>query len=507
MQKLGMALKNIHHHHNQLHFVMFPLMAPGHMIPMIDMAKLIAKHGVAVTIVTTPVNATRFKSTINRAIESGLNIRLSQLEFPWQEAGLPEGCENVDMLPSLGYAINFIKAAAKLQEPMEKLLKELQPKPSCLISDYGFTWTTEVARKFNIPRIVFNGMSCCSLLSLHNLIAYNAIENVKSDTEPIQVPGLPDRIELTRTQVPNAVHQAGDPLRVEMREAERTAFGVVVNSFEELESEYLKRCKEAKGKNTIWCVGPVSLCNQDELDKGERGNKAALTVEKCMKWLDLHKPRSVIYACLGSLCNVVASQVMQLAFGLEASNKPFILAMREGYNLKEVERLIEEDGFRKRVEGRGLVILGWAPQVLILSHPSVGGFLTHCGWNSTLEGISTGLPMVTCPLFSEQFLNEKFVVEVLRVGASARVENPTMNPGEEVRGISLDKEHVKHAIDLVMDDGKEGKEMRERAARLAESAKKAVEKGGSSERSLTLMIQDVIQEIEKDREEVDKRVI
>ncbi|KNA12652.1 hypothetical protein SOVF_123020 [Spinacia oleracea] len=500
MQKLDMGLKDI----QQLHFVMFPLMAPGHMIPMIDMAKLIAKHGILITIVTTPVNATRFKSSIDRAAKGGLNIRVSQLEFPWQEAGLPEGCENVDMLPSLSYAINFIQAAANLEEPMEKLLHELQPKPSCLISDFGFTWTTEVARRFNIPRIVFHGMSCCSLLSLHNMITYNVIGNLNSDTESFLVPGLPDNIELTKTQVPNAVHQAADPLRVEMREAERKAFGVVVNSFEELEPEYFKRCKEAKGKTNIWCVGPVSLCNQDELDKGERGNKAALAVDQCMKWLDLHKPKSVMYACLGSLCNVVASQVMQLAFGLEASNKPFIFALREGYSLKEVERLIEEDGFKKRVEGRGLVILGWAPQVLILTHPSVGGFLTHCGWNSTIEGISTGLPMATCPLFSEQFLNEKFVVQVLRVGVSVRVEIPTMNPGEEVRGISVEKEHVKHAVDLVMDGGKEGEEMRERASRLAKGAKRAVQESGFSDTGLKLMIQQVIQQIEKGKQEVDK---
>ncbi|KMT06444.1 hypothetical protein BVRB_7g161130 [Beta vulgaris subsp. vulgaris] len=498
MQKSAMALRN----NQNLHFVMLPLMAPGHMIPMIDMAKLIAKHGITITIITTPVNATRFKSTIDRATKQGLNIRVSQLKFPWQESGLPEGCENVDLLPSLSYAIQFIEAATKLQEPVENLLSELQPKPSCLISDLGFTWTTEVARKFNIPRIVFHGTCCFSLLSLHNLITQNVVGAVNSDTESFVVPGLPDRIELTRTQVPNAVHQAGKSLRVEMREAESNAFGVVVNSFDELESEYLKRYKEAKGKDTVWCVGPVSLCNQDELDKGERGNKAALTVNQCMKWLDLHEPKSVIYACLGSLCNVVPSLFMELALGLEASKKPFVLALREEQNSEEVERLIEEDGIRKRIKDRGLLILGWAPQVLILSHSSVGGFLTHCGWNSTLEGISNGLPLVTCPLFSEQFLNEKFVAQVLRIGISVRVENPTMNPGEEMRGIVLKKEHVKCAVNLVMDDGKGGKEMRERAESLAERAKEAVEEGGSSDRNLKAMIQEVIQQIEKGRAEV-----
>ncbi|CAO2839469.1 unnamed protein product [Amaranthus hypochondriacus] len=481
----------------KLHFVLFPLMAPGHMIPIIDIAKLLAKEDIIVTIVTTPVNASRFESTIERAIKGGLDIRVSILSFPWKEFGLPEGCENVDLLPSLSYNINFIEAAAKLQEPMENLLQELEPTPSCLISDLGFTWTTEVARKFNIPRVVFNGTSCFSLLSLHNLITYDMLGSVKSDTDSFIVPGLPDSIELTRTQVPNAVHHAGHPLRVEMRKAESEAFGMLVNSFEELESEYYNRYKEAKGKNTIWCVGPVSLCNQDQLDKEQRGNKAAVSVEQCMQWLESQKPKSVVYACLGSLCNFDSSQIMELALGLEASKQPFILAVRGGHNQHEVERLIEEDGLKKRVEGRGLIIMGWAPQVLILAHPSIGGFLTHCGWNSTLEGISSGVPLITCPLFSEQFLNSKFVVQVLKVGININIENPRMNPGEEARIITLKKECVKQAIQIVMDDGKEGKELRERAERLAERARKAVEEGGSSNTGLRLMIQDVVPQTRK----------
>ncbi|XP_057534986.1 UDP-glycosyltransferase 73C2-like [Amaranthus tricolor] len=460
---------NMENNPEKLHFVLFPLMAPGHMIPIIDIAKLLAKEDITVTIVTTPVNASRFESTIDRAIKGGLDIRVSILSFPWKEFGLPEGCENVDLLPSLSYNINFIEAAAKLQEPMENLLQELEPTPSCLISDLGFTWTTEVARKFNIPRVVFNGTSCFSLLSLHNLITYDMLGSVKSDTDSFMVSGLPDRIELTRTQVPNAVHHAGHPLRVEMRKAESEAFGMLVNSFEELESEYYKRYKEAKGKNTIWCVGPVSLCNQDQLDKEQRG----------------------------SLCNFDSSQIMELALGLEASKQPFILAVRGGHNQHEVERLIEEDGLKNRVEGRGLIIMGWAPQVLILSHPSIGGFLTHCGWNSTIEGISAGVPLITCPLFSEQFLNSKFVVQVLKVGININIENPRMIPGEEARIITLKKECVKQAVQIVMDDGKEGKELRERAERLAERAKKAVDEGGSSSRGLRLMIQDVIQQTQK----------
>ncbi|CAL9102243.1 unnamed protein product, partial [Musa textilis] len=109
---------------------------------------------------------------------------------------------------------------------------------------------------------------------------------------------------------------------------------------------------------------------------------------------------------------------------LETWGSPFIWVIRPGKQAAEVERwLSEEFEERVRVRSRGLVIRGWAPQMVILSHPAVGGFVTHCGWNSILEGISAGLPMVTWPHFGDQFLNQKLVVQVLRVGVAVGAEN------------------------------------------------------------------------------------
>ncbi|TKY62077.1 UDP-glycosyltransferase 73C2 [Spatholobus suberectus] len=154
----------------QLHFILFPLMSPGHMLPMMDLATILAQHNVIVTMVMTPHNASRFSETFARASESGLHLRLVQLQFPSKEAGFPEGCENFDMPPSMGMGLRFILAVNNiLLEPAEKVFEELIPKPNCIISDATFPYTAQIATKFNIPRISFYGLSCFCLLWQQNL--------------------------------------------------------------------------------------------------------------------------------------------------------------------------------------------------------------------------------------------------------------------------------------------------------------------------------------------------
>ncbi|EXB75922.1 UDP-glycosyltransferase 73C3 [Morus notabilis] len=475
-----------------LHFLLFPLMAQGHMIPMVDIARLLAQRGAKITIVTTPHNAARFQAVLARAIESGLNINLIQLKFPSQEAGLPEGCENFDMLPSLGYSQNFFNAMCMLQQPAEKLFEELTPRPNCIISDMSLPWTLNISRKFDIPRISFHGGSCFVLLCLHNIFASKVPENISSDTEYFVVPDLPDRIEVTRAQVLGPSSPSMTSFLEKTMEAEMGSYGAIMNTFEELEPKYVKAYKKARN-DKVWYIGPASLCNKDYLDKAQRGNKSVIDDHECLKWLDSWEPSSVVYVCLGSLCNLTTPQLIELGSGLEASNKPFIWVIRGGSKLKELEKWIIEDGFEERTKGRGLLIRGWSPQVLILSHPSIGGFLTHCGWNSTLEGVCAGVPMVTWPSFADQFLNEKLVVQVLKIAVSLGVENPTKWGEEETMGIEVKRETVKSAIERLMDEGEESKERRERARKLGEMSKRAVEEGGSSYLNMTLFLEEINQ--------------
>ncbi|XP_058076382.1 UDP-glycosyltransferase 73C3-like [Magnolia sinica] len=476
--------------HQHIHVVFIPLMAQGHMIPMMDIARLFARRGVMVTIITTPLNASRFQAVIDREMQAGLQIELVQFPFPCKELGLPQGCDNVDLIPSQEMAVNFLKAVDFLQHPVEQFLQEHQTPVSCIISDTCLPWTCETASKFQIPRIAFHGTCCFSLLSMLNIHCYKPYKTVASELEPFVIPGLPHRIEITKSQllVDMNANLELQQVNEKLIEGDLKSYGVVVNSFEELEPEYVESYQKACGKK-VWTVGPVSLCNTEIVDRAERGNKASIDEHECLSWLDSRKPRSVVYACFGSISILAPSHLIEIGLGLEASKHTFIWVIRKDQKCSEVEEWLS-GGFEERVKERALIIRGWAPQMLILSHAAIGGFLSHCGWNSTLESISVGVPMIACPVFAEQFFNEKLIVHVLKTGVSVGVK-AAIKWGQEKR-VFVKMEEVKKAVERLMDEGEEGEERRKRARELGEKARSAMEEGGSSYNNITLLIQDII---------------
>ncbi|KAK8634944.1 hypothetical protein V6N13_022824 [Hibiscus sabdariffa] len=227
----------------QPHFVLIPFMCQGHLIPMIDKAWLLADRGVIVTIITTPKNVACFSSSINGAVESGLAIRVEQLRFPAAEVGLPEGCETLDNLPSMELMSSFFAALRLMQRPVEKMFEELKPRPNCIIYDRHFTWIVETASKYRIPRIWFDGKNYFYQLCCHNVIKFKAQECF-SRGETFTVPGLSDRIEFTAAQLPGNLNSGSSSAMKEQMEktmeAEGGADGVIINSFEELETDYFE---------------------------------------------------------------------------------------------------------------------------------------------------------------------------------------------------------------------------------------------------------------------------
>ncbi|KAI3512158.1 hypothetical protein L1887_19387 [Cichorium endivia] len=270
-----------------LHFVLFPLMAQGHMIPMVDIARILAQRGATVTIITTPVNSNRFKPVIARAIEDKLKIQVLEFHLPLTEVGLPEGYENFDILPSASLYLKLFQAAELLEAPVENMLRRLTPAPSCIISDNLFPWTYDIARRFGIPRLIFHGPGCFTFTCIHILMNTNILQEIVSDSEYFVLPGISDRIELTKAQ--GSSWGRRDSERAEMfervRVAEEASNGIVVNSFQELEGNYVEKLAKAKDKKIGVKIGmevPVIVGEQDKFGVLVKKEDVKNAVERLM---------------------------------------------------------------------------------------------------------------------------------------------------------------------------------------------------------------------------------
>ncbi|KAG6408942.1 hypothetical protein SASPL_131970 [Salvia splendens] len=375
------------------------------MIPAVHIARGFARRSAKSTIITTPSNASKFSDSIDADRRSGFDISISLVEFPCREAGLPDGCEDLSSTTTLEMFYNFLHALDLFRRPVEDILQ--QGDPDCLISGAFFSWTTSVARSLGIPRVVFYGTGFFPMCVFRVLREQRPQDAVASDSEEFEVPGLPDRV----------------------LEADGAGFGIVVNTFLELEPAYASHYRKLTGK--AWHIGPVSLIS---------GVTSPEIHHDCMKWLGSRKQNSVVYVCFGSMAIVQKPQMDEIAAALEDIEQDFI----------------------------------WVVQ--ILSHAAVGGFVTHCGWNSLMEGVAAGVPMVTWPLSAEQFFNEKLVAEVLGMGVPVGAEEWSKRTDERA---AIGREKIARAVGRLM-GGEEGERMRRRARELGKVARRAVEEGGSS---------------------------
>ncbi|KAM5549332.1 UDP-glucose flavonoid 3-O-glucosyltransferase 7-like [Rosa sericea] len=470
----------------QLHIFFLPYMAQGHTLPLIDIAKLFASRGVKSTLITTPVNAPLFSKAIQTSKSLGFEIELLVIKFPSTEVGLPEGIERTNLRKNQEQVEKYFKAIILLQQQVEPILD--QHRPHCLVADSMFPWATDVAAKFGIPRIIFHGPGFFPLCASTSVMRYKPQTEVSSDSESFVIPGLPDEIKMTKNKLAPFLILEGESELIKLVKAsivaDETSYGIIVNSFYELEPDYADHYRKVFGRKA-WHIGPASLC-ETEKDKVERGREGSVDeVHECLNWLNSKKPNSVVYICFGSLTNFSDCQLLEIALALQASQQQFIWVVRKEKNDKE-EWLPE--GFEQRVAGKGLIIRGWAPQLLILQHEAVGAFLTHCGWNSTLEGVCAGVPMITWPVYADQFYNEKLVTEILGIGVAVGVQK-----WEDISvksKASVKKETIEKAVTEFM-VGHEKEEMRSKVLALRELARRAVEDGGSSFSDLTALIEEL----------------
>lgn len=324
----------------------------------------------------------------------------------------------------------------------------------------------------------------------HTVEHHNLLDN--STAETVLLPNLPHKIEMRRALIPDfrKVAPSVFQLLIKQKEAEKLSYGLIINSFYELEPGYVDYFRNVVGRKA-WHVGPL-LLNDKNVNTFDRGSKSAIDEASCLSWLGKKSAGSVLYVCFGSASFFTTRQLREIAVGLEGSGHAFIWVVRDDGD----EQWMPE-GCEERIEGRGLIIKGWAPQMMILNHEAVGGYLTHCGWNSSLEGICVGLPFVTWPLFAEQPYNERLIVDVLKVGVAVGVKEYSFDPEERT---VIEAGSIETAVKKLMGDDEEAEERRRRAKELAAMARKAVEEGGSSYE----LMSDLIRELEGLRDRRNK---
>ncbi|KAF8034714.1 hypothetical protein BT93_C0890 [Corymbia citriodora subsp. variegata] len=457
---------------HQLHIFFFPFMAPGHTIPMIDLAKLFATRGCKSTLITTPHDEPTFLKSIAKTKDSGFNINAVTMTMPLMEVGLPEDSGNLSKITTMEMHKPFMRAVRMLDRQLELLIEKLAP--DCLISDFFFPWTTEIAAKFGMPRLLFHGTSAFSMAGIDCVRLYEPHKKVSCDSEPFVIPNFPGEITLTRMQLQDFVREENEFTKFynEVKESEKRSYGVIMNSFYELEPAYADHYRTFLGRPS-W-----------RLRTKHTGDQASIDQHECLKWLDSKQPNLVIYICFGSMTNFNAAQLHEVAVGLEASGQQFIWVVKDP-NVGEGKEEWLPDGYESRIRNKGLIIRGWAPQVLILDHEASGGFVTHCGWNSILEAVTASVPMVMWPVTAEQFYNEKLVTQVLKIGIDIGVKRWVASFGDTVKS-----KKVEEAVKRIL-VGEEAEEMRRRARALAEMARGAVEEGGSSWSDLGALFQEL----------------
>ncbi|CAK7339284.1 unnamed protein product [Dovyalis caffra] len=447
--------------------VMFPFMAQGHIIPFLALAhQLEQTKKYTITFVNTSLNIQKLRPSI----PANSSIHLLEIPFDGSGYGLPPGTENTDSIP---YHLigNLFHASLSLKPSFRKLISDLVKEqnghpPLCIITGIFYGWCAEIAHEFGAFHAIFCGGGAFGFACYTSLWFNLPHQNKNSDE--FTIPDFPEASKIHVTQLAENLRVANgsDHFSLFLQHVLpewRNADGILMNTVEELDGVGLEYFRRKIGK-PVWPIGPVLLSNRCQ-------DQAGITPELCRNWLDTKPANSVLYISFGSQNVISAPQMMELAKALEASGKNFIWVVRPptGFDINMEFKATEwlPEGFVERMKDseRGLLVHKWAPQVEILSHKSVSAFLSHCGWNSVLESLSQGVPLIGWPMAAEQFYNVMLLEE--QIGVCVEV----------ARGKSCEVRHeeIVKKIMLVMDETEKGKEMRKKASDIRDMVMDAVQ--------------------------------
>ncbi|KQK16104.1 UDP-glycosyltransferase 88B1 [Brachypodium distachyon] len=462
--------------------VLLPVWGAGHLMSMLDAGKRLlarSRGALSLTVLVMQAPAENYRSEvaghIRREEASGLDIRFHHLptvELPTDYVGIEE----------------FISRFVQLHAPHVKAaISGLACPVAALVVDFFATTLFDVSRELAVPAYVYFTASAAAYALFLRLPALQ--EEVTCEFEEldgmVDVPGLPP---VPPSSLPSPLMDKKNPNYTWFVYHGRRfmeANGVMINTAAALEQSVLAaiadgRCTPGIPAPTVYPVGPVISFNPP----AEQGG------HECLRWLDTQPPASVVLLCFGSGGFSTAPQAHEIAHGLERSGHRFLWVLRgppaagaQQPADANLEELLPE-GFLERTKGKGLVWPTKAPQKEILAHAAVGGFVTHGGWNSVLESLWFGVPMVPWPLYAEQHFNAFTLVAYMGVAVAMEVDRKRKN---FVRASDLER-----AVVALMGDSDEGRKAREKATEMKAACRSAVEEGGSSYSALGSLAEEMI---------------
>ncbi|KAI5079685.1 hypothetical protein GOP47_0005164 [Adiantum capillus-veneris] len=442
------------------HCLLLPYPAQGHINPLMQLGKRLASHGVRVTVAIIE----HIHAKILHA-QQGVALNTSNFQILPIKDGLPPDFDREKRGPEMANVVDKTLADGVL-ELVHTLASQGQPV-TCIVGDFFLRWTGSVAEKAAVPEFIFwpqNAAIFSIYLHVDAIVesGYDPYEgNVRAaasrEADSMEliscIPGLSTPIHPADLPFECPFGKRGlEWMRVLLLERFNRmgeARGVISNSFEALEPHVFKaltlefqqgaphppynHCWPRSNFRPVGPLVPSAILN----DAGEaiQGNAHELRsggsfweeeVQECKDWLDTQSAGSVLFVAFGSLMSLSVSQVQEVAKGLEASGQKFLWVLRdeaitattsERFNHAKHELVAVGEALPEGLQNQQQCkVVSWAPQALVLSHPAVGGFFSHCGWNSTLESLCCGVPLLGWPWLMDQVTNCWLASHVWKVG-------------------------------------------------------------------------------------------
>ncbi|KAL6500451.1 hypothetical protein OROHE_025817 [Orobanche hederae] len=454
------------------HVLVVGVPGQGHVKPLIKLCRQIANHGIKVTFANLQsahekIVAASYSSSSSGEPEEeeGDNFILT----PIPDTRSPEEREDV---------FNMENIKRTLPQSLTALIESINGSNpdeiiTCIIVDLTFEWIVETAEKLGLEALLFSAASAASMALIFRIpeLVEEGLFHSNGNVKKGEIISLSEDIPSwgedefgwsfpSNRKVQKMFFEGG--AKREYHENIKRSKWVIINTCYELESSGCSL------NPNFWPVGPLLLGTS-----GRKSGNFYPEDESCLSWLDSKPTGSVIYVSFGSVAVLSQQHLDELALGLELSGRAFLWVVRPG--LANGSQAVYPPGFLERLGEKIGKIVEWAPQEKVLSHPSVGCFLSHCGWNSTLEGLSNGVPFLCWPYFADQFHNQNYICDKWEIGLKIR-------PYDE-NGIRS-RHEIKEKIDMLFSNHN----LKVNASALKEMCAESVNKGGSSNKNLQALV-------------------